>query len=195
VGSGTTPGSAALNTSFGNFTFDVYAIDSTHLKLIENDGQAILVGDVFTQSSATIPSGNLVFTMEGLDTTSNLFAAGGVMNSDGSSLISSGSEDVNDAGLVDNGTNPATSSFRSPLAVSFTPTGGGRLLVTLTGFVGGSSFAAYPSDAGLLMLEIDTGLTAGVTSGIALPQTNGASIIASQGYGLNLSGEDVFNVD
>jgi len=190
VGSGTTPGSAALNTSFGNFTFDVYAIDSTHLKLIENDGQAILVGDVFTQSSATIPSGNLVFTMEGLDTTSNLFAVGGVMNSDGSSLIPSGSEDVNDAGLVDNGTNPATPF---PFSGSFTPTGGGRLLVTLTGFVGGSSFAAYPSDAGLLMLEIDTGLTAGVTSGIALPQTNGASITASQGYGLNLSGEDVFN--
>ena len=190
VGSGITPGSAALNTSFGNFAFDVYAIDSSHLKLIEKDGQAILVGDVFTQTSATIPSGNLVFTMEGLDTSNNLFATGGLMTSDGSSLIPSGSEDVNDAGTVDNNTNPATPfSFSG----SFAATGGGRLLVSLTGFVGGSSFAAYPSDGGLLMLEIDTGLNAGVTSGVALPQTNGASISASQGYGLNLSGEDFVN--
>jgi hypothetical protein len=190
VGSGTTPGSAALNTSFGSFTFDVYAIDSSHLKLIENDGQAILVGDVFTQTSATIPSGNLVFTMEGLDPSSNLFAVGGLMASDGTSMIPSGSEDVNDAGLVDNGTNPATPF---PFSGSFAATGGGRLLVTLTGFVGGSSFAAYPSDAGLLMLEIDTGLNAGVTSGIALPQTNGTSITANQGYGMSLSGEDILN--
>jgi hypothetical protein len=190
VGSGTTPGSAALNTTFGNFTFDVYAIDSNHLKFVENDGQAILVGDVFTQASATIPSGNWVFTMEGLDTGNSLFAVGGVMNSDGSSLIPSGSEDLNDAGTVDNGTNPAT-----PFAFSgsFVPTGGGRILVTLTNFVGGSMFAAYQSQGGLLMLEIDSGISAGVTSGIALPQTNGTTITASQGYGLSLSGEDVFN--
>jgi hypothetical protein len=191
VGTGTTPGSAALNTTFGNLTFDVYAIDSTHLKLIEKDGLAILVGDVFTQTSATIPSGNLVFTMEGLDPTNNLFATGGLMTSDGIRLITSGSEDVNDAGLVDNGTNPATPfSFSG----SFAATGGGRLLVSLTTFVGGSSFAAYPSDGGLLMLEIDTGLNAGVTSGVALPQTSGASISASQGYGLSLSGEEFVNL-
>jgi hypothetical protein len=180
-----------LNTTFGTFTFDVYAIDSTHLKMIENDGQAILVGDVFTQTSATIPSGNLVFTMEGLDTTNNLFATGGSMTSDGTSLITSGSEDVNEAGIIDNGTNPATPfSFSG----SFAPTGGGRLLLNLTGFVGGSMFAAYPSDGGLLMLEIDpSGLNAGVTSGVAVPQTTGASISASQGYGLSLSGEDFIN--
>jgi hypothetical protein len=191
VGSGITPGSAALNTTFGNFTFDVYAIDSTHLKLIENDGQAILVGDVFTQTSATIPSGNLVFTMVGLDTANNLFVAGGLMSSDGSSLIPSGSEDVNDAGFIDNGTNPAT-----PFSFSgtFSATSGGRFVVTLSNFAGGSAFAAYPSDGGLLLLEIDTGLNAGVTSGIALPQTSGAGITASAGYGLNLSGEDVLNV-
>ncbi len=188
VGSGTAPGVATLNTSFGNLTFDVYAIDSTHLKLIESDGQAILVGDVFTQTSASIPNESLVFTMTGLDPSLNLFAAGGVMSSDGTSMIPTGAEDVNDDGTVDNGT---TTPF--PFSGSFVATGGGRFQVTLNGFAGGSVFAAYPSDGGLFFLEEDTGLAAGVTSGLALVQTSGATITASSGYGLNLTGEDVIN--
>jgi len=188
TGAGTAPGIATLNTSFGNLTFDVYAIDSTHLKLIEKDGQAILVGDVFTQTSASIPNESLVFTMTGLDPSLNLFAAGGVMSSDGTSLIPTGSEDVNDAGVVDNGT---TTPF--PFSGSFSATGGGRFQITLSGFAGGSVFAAYPSDGGLFLLEEDTGLAAGVTSGVALAQTAGATITASSGYGLNLTGEDVVN--
>src|SRR4029077_10028360 len=84
-------------------TFDVYEVDSTHLKLIETDGLEILVGDVFSQPSATIPSGNLVFTMAGPDPGGNPFAAAGVMASDGTSLFPTGSEDLNDNGLVDFG--------------------------------------------------------------------------------------------
>jgi hypothetical protein len=186
LGSGTAPGIATLNTSFGNLTFDVYAIDSTHLKLIESDAQAFLVGDVFTQTTPSIPNESLVFTMTGLDPAAGtLFATGGVMSSNGTS-IPTGSEDINDGGTVDNGT---TTPF--PFSGSFSATGGGRFQVTLTGFVGGSVFAAYPSDGGLLMLETDSGLNAGVTSGVALAQTAGATITASSGYGLNLSGEDV----
>jgi hypothetical protein len=190
VGSGTAPGTATLISSFGTINFDVYAIDATHLKLIENDGLAILVGDVFTQTTPSIPAENLVFTMEGLDPTGSLFAAGGVMSSDGTSSIPSGSEDVNDAGTVDGGVTPAV-----PFAFSgsFAATGGGRFQIGLTGFAGGANFAAYPSDGGLLLLEIDTGLGAGITSGVALAQTAGATITASQGYGLNLTGEDVLN--
>jgi hypothetical protein len=186
AGSGTTPGVATLDTSFGNLTFDVYAIDSTHLKLIESDGVVILVGDLYTQSSASIPNESLVFTMTGLDSSGNLFAAGGLMSSDGSSLIPTGAEDVNDAGTVDNGT---TTPF--PFSGNFTAQGAGRFLITLNGFAGGSVFAAYPSDGGLFLLEEDTGLGAGVSSGIALAQSAGATITASSGYGLNLTGEDV----
>ena len=109
------------------------------------------------------------------------------MSSNGSSFPT-GAEDVNDAGTVDNGT---TTPF--PFSGSFTATGGGRFEVTLNGFAGGSVFAAYPSDGGLFFLEEDTGLAAGVTSGIALVQTAGATITASSGYGLNLTGEDVLN--
>jgi hypothetical protein len=191
VGSGTTPGPATLATSFGTLTFDVYAIDSTHLKLIENDGLEILVGDVFTQPSATIPSGNMVFTMAGPDPGGNPFAAAGLMASDGISQISSGSEDLNDAGVVDFGSNPvAAQSFTG----TFAATGGGRFLVTLSTFAGGTTFAAYPSNGGLLMQEIDAGAGSGVTTGVALAQTSGASVAASQGYGLDLTGVDLANL-
>lgn len=184
VGSGNAPGSASLNTSFGNLTFDVFAIDSTHLKLIENDGLAILVGDVFAQPTATIPAGNLVFTMAGLDTSGFPFAAGGLMTSDGTSSITTGSEDVNDNGVVDGGT-----TTPAGFTGTFAATGGGRFQVNLSGFIGGTLFAAYPSDGGLLMLEVDTGLNAGITGGVALTQT-GTSITAATGYGLNLTGAD-----
>jgi hypothetical protein len=192
VGSGTTPGAATLTTSFGGpLTFDVYAVDSTHLKLIENDGLEILVGDIFTQPSATILSGNLVFSVAGPDPGGNPFAAAGLMASDGISQITSGSEDLNDAGVVDFGSNPvAPQSFSG----TFAATGGGRFLVTLSTFAGGTTFAAYPSSGGLLMQEIDAGAGSGVTAGVALAQTSGASIAASQGYGLDLTGVDLANL-
>jgi hypothetical protein len=185
VGSGTSPGNATLTTTFGTFTFDVYAIDANHLKVIESDGKAVFVGDLLSQATASVPAGNLVFTMSGLDNLGHIFATGGLMVSDGASLITSGSEDVNDAGIVDNGTT-------TPLAFtgSFSDSGGGRFELDLSNYVGGSVFAAYPSSGGLLMLEMDT-LNGGVTGGVATTQATGATVAASQGYGLNLSGEDV----
>jgi hypothetical protein len=189
VGSGITPGPATLATSFGTLTFDVYAIDSTHLKLIETDGFEILVGDVFTQPSASMPSGNLVFSMVGPDPGGSPFAAAGLMTSDGISSITSGAEDLNDNGLVDFGTTTPQS-----FSGTFLATGGGRFQVTLSTFAGGTTFAAYPSSGGLLMQEIDSGAGSGVTGGVALAQTTGASIAASQGYGLNLTGVDLINL-
>lgn len=189
LGSGTAPGQATLTTSSGTRTFSVYSIDATHLKFVENDGQDALMGDVFDQPTTSIPAGNLVFTMTGLDTgvPANLFVTGGFMTSDGASVISNGSEDVNDAGVVDGGTNPA-----SPYTFSgnFSSAGPGRFVLNLSGYVGGSVFAAYPSSAGLLMLEIDNA-SGGLTAGVAVPQTADAGVAASQGYGLNLTGEDL----
>jgi hypothetical protein len=130
--------------------------------------------------------------MEGLDggSTGNLFVTGGTVTSDGASELSGGLQDVNDAGTVNNG---GTTS--EPFSGSFvaSPSGSGRFLVSLSGFLGASTFAAYPSSGGILLLQVDTGLAAGTTSGIALQQTSGAAIAASQGYGLNNSGEDVVN--
>jgi hypothetical protein len=194
VGSGpTTPGTASLTSSFGtNILFDVYAVDATHLKLIESDGIASLVGDVFTQSSsASIPAGNLVYTMQGVDPSEAEFTAGGLMAVSGNQ-ITSGSEDYNDAGQVDGGVTPPTPfSFGG----NFSTVGNGRFVIGLTGFIGGTTFAAYPSSGGILMMEIDSGANvgqnnSGITTGIALPQTSGAALAAAQGYGLNNSGQD-----
>ena len=107
LGTGTTPGQSILTCSAGTFNFSVYGVDATHLKFIENDGKDILSGDAFDQRTTTIPAGTLVFSMTGLDTSANLVAIGGLMDSDGISLISNGSEDVNDGGVIDNNTNPA----------------------------------------------------------------------------------------
>jgi hypothetical protein len=195
VGSGpTVPGSASILTacSSGALTFDVYAIDSTHLKLIESDNAAYLVGDAFAQTSATIPEGGLVFTMAGLDGpvgSGNPFVSGGTVTSDGASELMAGLEDVNDDGTVDGGVTPAVpQSFGGSFVAS--PSGSGRFQVALSGFAGGTDFVAYPSSGGILLLENDIGLSAGVTSGIALPQTAGAGIAATQGYGLNNAGTD-----
>ena len=186
LGSGTAPGVATLSSSFGVLNFDVYAVDNTHLKLMENDGQAIVVGDVYTQPSATIP-GSLVFTMAGVDSAAdNIFVAGGLMSTDGASTITGGSEDINEGGSVDGGTSPAAPvSFGG----SFVQNGAGRFQFALSNFAGGTNFVAYPSSGGIFMLEVDTGLNPGITSGVAIPQTG--TSLAAQGYGLNLTGQDI----
>lgn len=187
LGTGTAPGQAILTTTAGTFTFSVYGVDATHLKFIENDGNDILAGDAFDQPATTFPPGTLVFSMTGLNTNADLIAIGGLMDSDGVSLITNGSEDVNDGGVLDNNTNPA-----QPFAFTgtFGSTGGGRYDVTFSNYVGGSVFAAYPSSAGVLMLEMDN-VSGGVTAGVAVPQQPGATVTASQGYALNLTGEDL----
>ena len=170
--------------------FDVFAIDSSHFKLIETDNLSILVGDVLLSPTNSFPSGNLVFTMAGLDSTSNFFASGGVVTSDGAAALTNGLQDVNDNGVVDGGGTTPT-SFTGTMIEQ--PGGSGRWIVALNGFFGGTNFVAYPSNGGLLMLEVDSSLGAGVTGGVALQQQSGVTDLASQGYGLNLTGEDLVN--
>jgi len=65
---GTTPAKATISSSAGTtYTFDVYPIDSSHLKFFENDSQLFVSGDAYTQGSS-IPPGQLVFTLTGEDT-------------------------------------------------------------------------------------------------------------------------------
>jgi len=200
VGSGTAPGSASILTACSStpLTFDVYAIDSTHLKFIESDGAAFLAGDAFAQTGASIPQGGLVFTMEGLagGIDGAPFVAGGTVTSDGASQLSAGLEDVNvevnGVGTVDGGVSPAVPQGFSGTFVA-SPSGSGRFQITLSGFSGGTNFAAYPYSGGILLLEIDSGVGAGVTSGMALAQASGAALAGAQGYGLNNSGLDIVN--
>jgi|SRR5271169_2340459 len=193
--SGTT-GTATLTTSFGSFAFDVWVIDSAHLKFIETDTVAslvILAGDAFTQLTSFSP-GQEVFTLTGVD--GGLFpvvAGGYVTVTDANGDLSNGVEDYNDAGTgalgkVFNGSGACDTST-------------GRCQTLLNGFTNGSAnpltFAYYPSSGGALALEIDS---FGLLQGAAYSQS-ATSFTAPAGYALNLSGNntdgqgDIFEVD
>ena len=193
---GTSPATTTLVSGAGTFNFDVYAISPTHLKLIETDVEPILVGDVFQQTSASFPSGELVFTMAGADLAGpGPLVVGGMMSSNGSSTLSNGVEDYNDLGLsnVVLGTSTTPIPFSGGVSVS----GTGRYLVTFnSGFENGNAgnntisymFVAYPSTGGTQLLEIDN-VPGGITGGVAYPQ-NSTSFASGQGYGLNLTGSN-----
>jgi hypothetical protein len=185
LGPSSTPSTTLTTTSFP-LTYDVYAIDSTHLKFIEIGALPILSGDAYSQTSAAIPTGTLAFTLAG-DFASAPSAFGGFLVTDGAgNITTSSSEDINEGGSV---------VSTAPESFSGTYTNSGSLItarstLTLTGFTGGTEYVAYPyaissSSQGLLLLEIDSG---GIMVGGASVQTSGATLAASQGYGLNLSG-------
>jgi len=183
---GTAPGVATLAVAgVDTYTFDVFPIDNTHLKLIETDGLLLTSGDVFAQGTS-IPTGQLVFTMAGENISAQTPLDSGGWLTNNSGTISAGLEDFNDGGNV----NTATA-----VGGSVAPVTGGRSVFSLTGFVNGAAsdvpgtytFAAYPFTAGGLngiqLLEIDNG---GITSGTAYAQA--ATTLGSQGFGLNLTG-------
>ena len=185
------PGQASIastiNASTTTYTFDVFPIDATHLKFVEMDANAILVGDAFTQTSSVIPSGNNVFTLAGFDNNPSVggpFTAAGILNTDGNGAITSSSvEDINDSFAA----SEATGITGSYSAVS------GRTQISLTNFVNGNNgalctaclFAAYPSSGGLQILEIDG---FGTTNGVAYSQAASPTFASGEGYAMNLSG-------
>ena len=177
LGSGTGPGSVTFNTTFGQLVFDFYPIDPTHFKFIETDFTQILVGDVFSQTGASISTGPMVFTMGGGTSTSGPIAVGGVMTSDGTGNFTGGLEDVNNAGVVS--TTPVSFSGTAASGGSV----GGRVIVNLTGFFPATQLVIYPSTGGLLIMETDLN---NISGGAAFAQTS-TSLAASQGYGMNLS--------
>jgi hypothetical protein len=161
--------------------FDAFAIDATHLKLIEMDATATLSGDAFSQTSTSFPTGSLAFTLQGETLASGLLAAGGIMTTNGTSI--SGTEDSNASGTVSSASPPP------PFTAAYAAGGTGRFtLGSFATFIGGTAYAAYPSSGGLLLLEIDS---VGITTGAAYSQSASATLAASQGYGLNLSGANL----
>jgi hypothetical protein len=183
---GTTPATATIASSAGtSYTFDVYPIDNSHLKFIENDSKLLVSGDAYTQGSS-IPNGQLLFTLAGEDASGLPLDSGGWLTN-GAATITAGLEDFNDAGSVSQANN---------LSGTVSAVSGGRSVLSLSGFVNGAAddvpgncmFAAYPftfsGGSGIQLLEID-GL--GITSGVAYAQTS-TSLAASQRFGLDISG-------
>jgi hypothetical protein len=177
LGPSPTP-TTVLNAGSYSLTYDVYAIDATHLKFIEAGPTPVLVGDAFSQPSATIATGPLAFTLAG-SVEGNPSALGGFMVTDGAGNITAAStEDVNIAG-----TTGSVSSF----SANYISSGPGRFeLDNFANFTPSNTvYAAYPSSGGLLMMEIDS---LGIMTGAAYPQSNTAFGTDSEGYGLNLTG-------
>jgi hypothetical protein len=174
-----TAGTAQFNSSFGSLLFDVWVIDSTHLKLIETDASGIaLSGDAFTQQT-TFTAGQLVFTVAGADISGDPVAAGGFVTAAANGTLTTGSEDYNNAG---------TANLLVGFAGSCSTFTAGRCQLVLPGFTNGTvsnlAFAAYPSSGGVLLLEDDNN---GILQGTAFAQTATAFTVPG-GYGLNLSG-------
>jgi hypothetical protein len=191
------PASAQLVTNaagLGALRFDAWVIDATHIKLIETDSMAYLEGDAYVSTGATaFPSGTLVLSTAGEDAAWGSFSAGGLLTSDGASLITGGLEDINDEGTV----------VQAPgISGSFT-SNGARTQLTLNGIynggwsnnyvtVGNYSFAAYPYSGGVMLLEIDNG--AGSTPGGAggnLYVQSDLALGTAAGYALNLTGGNI----
>jgi hypothetical protein len=119
----------------------------------------------------------MAFTLTGEE-----FAAGGYMTTNGSGGIS-GVEDYNDNGTVSSSSQPPV------FTATYNAAGTGRYtLGSFATFVGGSSYAAYPSSGGVLLLEIDS---SGIMVGAGYQQSTTTFGATSQGYGLNLSGINI----
>ena len=188
------PAAAQLITTaagLGTLRFDAWVIDATHIKFIETDSIAYLEGDAYVATGATaFPSGTLVLTLAGADSALGSFVSGGLLTSDGSSLITGGLEDINDEGYV----------AQAPSIGGSYTSNGARTQLTLNGIYNGGwtnnyatagnyTFAAYPYVGGVMLLEIDNG--AGSTPGIAggnLYVQSATTLSTSAGYGLNLTG-------
>jgi hypothetical protein len=180
LGPSSSPATTMTTAQFGTQTFDVFAVDASHLKFIETDGTGTLTGDAFSQSNSALSASNFAFTLEGsYPGASSVSAAGGFISIDGAGNVTNTSTiDVNNGGSVS----------QSPLAFSgtYTAAGSGRYTSSLSGFEG-TQYAIYPFSGGLFLLEIDN---SGIMAGAAYPQTSGATFSTSDGYGLNLSGSN-----
>jgi hypothetical protein len=176
VGSGTGPGTLTLSTGSFVLTFDYYATDATHLKLIETDYNQFLAGDVFTQTGASAPTGILAFTMSG--GVNFAISNGGFVTFNGATVT--GSEDVNSNGTILSQTFGGNAGAAGAV--------GSRVVVNLSGFNPATQWVIYPSSGGFLLLETDT---ANMTSGTAYTQQSGAALAPSQPYGFSLS---AFNI-
>jgi hypothetical protein len=184
------------STSTGTIKYAFYVVDSTHLRLVEDDSTAFLEGDAYSGvtgssfSPATLASGNYPF-IEGGNSTTGLYSAGGIFTSDGTGNISGGIFDQNNAGTqtatggVTMGTctyavNSTTSriDLRLQLASGACPA---------TDSSTTAEFAAYPTAQGtVLLLELDTIANAGGVAALqsATPATFSGNVtfrLAGQG--------------
>jgi hypothetical protein len=175
---GTGRGTASITTPGGTLNFAFYVVDANRIKLVETDNLPALAGDGFRQSgtvSNASLSGPFAFTVSGNDTTAGPFAGGAVFTADGAGNITSGTEDVNDAG---------SATPNAPISGTYALDASGRGTLSISNAtIGTLTFAIYPTTNGVQMLNTIGSL---VVSGAAFPQTGALSNGSVQGtYGMN----------
>jgi|HubBroStandDraft_1064217.scaffolds.fasta_scaffold00056_51 hypothetical protein len=179
----------STSTDFGGLSYDVYAIDATHLKFIEIGPLPVLSGDAYSQPSSSI-SGTLAFTLAGALPNYSSVALGGFMVTDGAGSINNTStEDINEDGSV---VSSAAVNFSATYSNAGSLIPSRYTLSNFSGFTGvadGGSYVAYPSSGGLFLLEIDD---SGIMTGAAYPQTS-TTLTSAEGYALNLGGFNIEN--
>lgn len=199
---GTGRGTITLTSdSTGSLQYAFYAVDSTHLKLVEIDrtgSHSYLAGEMFSAptgnsfSGTELAAATYVFTAAGV-ASAGPYAAGGVFISDGSANVTGGVFDNNS-----NGTAGSTGAALGSAGYTADPTTG-RIDLPLNASTGGKSldeFAAYPTSLGsLLLLEIDLNAVARGAAFTQSIQPTAAPIQAPvQGsFALNLGGDAVMS--
>jgi hypothetical protein len=180
----------------GSVKYAFYVVDSTHLRLVENDSTAFLAGEMFSGaasgsfSPATLAGGNYPFT-EGGNSSMGLYTAGGIFTSDGAGNITGGIFDSNDAGTVTAAS--GTTLGTCPYTVNAT-TGRIDLRMQLgsgacpaTDSATTAEFIAYPTTHGpVVMLEVDTIAIAGGAA--FLQSTAPTTFTGNIAFGLNGQG-------
>ena len=167
-------GTLSLTTvADGTRNFVYYVISANQIRLIETDNAPILTGDAFRQTSTAI-SGSFAFTTSG-QSTNGPFAAGGILNTNGSgNILSTSMADSNNGGSV---------LQNVGLSGTYSVAGNGRGTMVLNGT---TNFAIYPSSAGIQLLEIDAST---VANGTAFQQSGTFSNATLNGrYGVNVTG-------
>lgn len=181
-------------------TFDFYVVNNNHLRLIEIDGKAFMLGDIFAApaipsggyTAALLASGNYAFTLGGA--TGGPYAAGGVFTSNGGSGGTSTSGSIT-GGVFDNNNSGAHFQTDAPLKASTygVDQNTGRISGSITtaegtfawvGYVTAPVDAIRPNSVQVLMMESDSIATA---SGVAYLQTSTAQPAGS--YAFNLTGQ------
>ncbi len=165
--------------------FAFYMVDSTHLKLVEIDSNALLSGDVYAAPGTTRGnyqlssfSGNYAFTLGGSDLNSgNPYAQGGVLIANGNGGVTGGVVDVSDGGNRQLNVSVASTSY------SVDPSLGRIALPVMFGNTT-INYAAYAASNGSLqIISLDPVF---MDSGAGFLQTSTST--PQGGFGLNLSG-------
>lgn len=180
TGRGTITFTSPVTASTVHFAY--YVVDSNHLKLIQLDSAPILSGDAFRQTGTSV-SGSFAFTLAGATVSGHgVFSMGGILNTLGAgTILNTSVVDLDNGGAL-------TPAGGSSVTGTFSVTNG-RGVMQLTG-PATLNLVFYPSNGGLLLLDVDTSI---VATGTALAQSgvpfSNASI--NNAFGLNLTGVDV----